>query len=256
MTQNEMLKIAYAKGVTAALEDAGMTKEAIPFLSPALKWLGKKAIGGISRLSPQAGRYAATIGKGTGKSMLMGGLFSGGMSALGAPEGERGSAFLSGFLPGALSFGGWHLAQQGARTALMGGARGIAGREGAAALRRAARTRWFSNKKLLRNTPERLLPRGTLLKEPPAPIFKQLMTPGQRMSALKAIGAKGYRSALPLGAGLAASGVIDQAFEPEVSTVPAAAIYHTGRQALGRGYGLTPQTQSYPNNYGYYGQYY
>lgn len=247
MTQNEMLKIAYAKGVTAALEDAGMTKEAIPLLSPALKWLGKKAVGGISRFSPKAGRYAASIGQGTGQSMLMGGLFSGGMSALGAPEGERGSAFLSGFLPGALSFGGWHLAQRGARTALMGGARGIAGREGAANLRRMSHTPWFSNKRWFRKS-------KPISKE--MPVFKQLMTPGRRLSGLQTIGAKTYRSALPLGAGLAASGVIDQAFEPEVSTVPAAAIYHTGRQALGRGYGLTPQTQSYPNNYGYYGQYY
>lgn len=246
MTRDELLKIAYAQGMTAALEDAGMTKEAIPLLSPALKWLGKKAIGGITRLSPKAGRYAASIGKGTSKSMLMGGLFYGGMSALGAPEGERGKAFVSGFLPGALSFGGWHLAQRGARTALMRGARGIAGREGAANLRRMSHTPWFSNKRWFRKS-------KPISKE--MPVFKQLMTPGQRVSGLKTIGAKTYRSALPLGAGIAASGAIDTAFEPEVSTVPAAAIYHTGRQAMGRGLGMTPQTQSYPG-YGYYGQYY
>ncbi|RLI86684.1 MAG: hypothetical protein DRP01_03700 [Archaeoglobales archaeon] len=261
MDRDEMLKIAYMRGVATAAEGyPGLVKEAI--VGNLLGLAGKGIAKGVGKMlgSPKATSRMMHFGKGGTKGSLAGGTLTGGINALGAPEGERGEAFARGFLPGAISFGpAWQLSSRLGRLAGKKGLSSIAGggAQGARVVGRAVRRakspvftqKRFSN--LWRSKADKLAPkRGT-------PMMKQF---GQNpVEGFKTLGSKTLLSAMPFGAALYGSTLAEKGVgaitrkspTPPMSTPGAAAIYHTGRQAMGRGYGFTPQTQ----NYGYYGQY-
>lgn len=138
--------IAFMQGMTKAAEEAGLDKEAfwgalanlgakaIPWLGRLGKsvisggskvwnaaakpieqgfgWAGKGVLSGAEKVLPQAASqrilpYARIAGQGMAKDMASWGLFSGGINAALAPEGERGKAFLTGFIPGAAGGAAW-----------------------------------------------------------------------------------------------------------------------------------------------------
>lgn len=269
MTQQEMLKIAYDRGVAMALEDEeAMTKEA--FVGAALGTLGRgiaKGIGGAlgsSKVTSNLLRF----GKGGTKGSLLGGTFTGGMSAMGAEEGERGKAFAKGFLPGAVGFGpGWqlgskitNLASRRGVQALAGG--GKAGGKVVGKMLHRSRAPIFTQKRRLANLKRKFtnLFRGKGNKKPIIPNKKGTPMMSQFVKdpaeGFKTLGSKALTKALPFGGGLAGASMLETPVNTllgndhsaPVSVPTSAAIYHTGRQAMGRGLGVTPQ-QYYPRNY-------
>lgn len=269
MTKDELLKIAYARGVEAALEDSGMEKDA--FIGPLLGWIGRGAAKGIGRLAgkPPLGQRLMAFGKGATRGSLLGGTFTGGMSALSAPEGERGEAFLRGFLPGAVGFGpGWQL---GSRLGRLGAERGLwaltgTGAKGArafsSAVQRAGRP-VFSQRRLSNLLPwhwgKRALPRKAGM-----PLVQETFKDPR--GALKTLGSKALLTGIPFGTAMLGSSIAEAPVSALTQKAPtaieaptAAAVYHAGRQAMGRGFGLTSEGQVYPvypSNYGYGGGYY
>jgi len=98
--------------------DAEMEKQA--FVSGAFGALGKGILGGATRLgAPKwALKGMETVGKGMGRDAALFGTLGGGLSALTAPEGERGKAFARGFLGGAAGGAAWAGGQNIARAGL------------------------------------------------------------------------------------------------------------------------------------------
>lgn len=132
---------AYVAGIEKAAADAGLEKDALlagllgkglmrlgglglkgmsgaaSLTAKPFAWAGRMAERGLQKALPNAkwlkpgpGGEASALRsafKGTPKDMASFGLFSGGLSALSAEPGERGDAFLKGFVPGALGGLGW-----------------------------------------------------------------------------------------------------------------------------------------------------
>lgn len=199
VNHDEMLKLAYLYGTQQALEEEGMSKEAIlgaigRGAAKALPWLGRL----FARGGTQAGKFVPRgalkgIFRGSGKQALTFGLFGGGLGAAFTPGGfeERAKGFVKGFGPGALSGIGW---AAGRPLVLRGLTSGL-GKKGLNVLKpmaQAAKQPWF------RNVPGRA-----------APIFsKDTFTTGKgALQAGKAIGSKLTLRGLPFGGAWMASGV-------------------------------------------------
>lgn len=107
-----MLKIAYQYGYEMALEETGMTKEALlgRVLLNTAKYLGKAGLGAGKALFHSGKSLYKGVGRlvpgGTGT--LSYGLLGGGLNALTADPGHRLEAFGKGFGTGVLGGIGWH----------------------------------------------------------------------------------------------------------------------------------------------------
>jgi hypothetical protein len=146
-TDRAQLVGAYIAGLEKAAEDAGIEKEALfgGALGKGLGWLGSKFMSATQGVRGLYGGLESTVAKpfswlgqavnkglqravspetygrmqpwmnaafsGAPKQMAQFGLFSGGINALMAEPGERGSAFMSGFGTGALGGLGWQAGQ-------------------------------------------------------------------------------------------------------------------------------------------------